>query len=206
MSLENLQKAAGSKRWIWNTIGSLVVLVLIYGLSGIVSRAHDKVPGTTVGDLILNALPVVNVDILITILLLGSGALMLFGTVYYYPQRLPFLFKVVALFVVIRIFFISLTYLGAPAGYITDGTYDPIFGNYYFVQDLFFSGHVGIVFLGFLFHTKKWIKYILLPSSMIIGFFMLLMHSHYSIDVFASFFMTYAIYKMGRRFFSLEIS
>jgi len=70
-----------------------------------------------------------------------------------------------------------------------------------YANDLFFSGHVGLPFLGFLIFKDKKIRYFMLSASIILAVTVLLMHVHYSIDVAAAYFITYSIYALGKRLF-----
>ena len=97
------------------------------------------------------------------------------------------------------------THLGVPADAIKVSA--PSFlGMFTFTNDLFFSGHTGLPFLGFLIFRKysKSVGYFMLASSIILAATVLLMHIHYTIDVFAAFFITYGIYKIGERVFAIN--
>ena len=63
-------------------------------------------------------------------------------------------------------------------------------------KDLFFSGHTATLFILFLVSEKKIIKTIFLVSTIIVAISVLLQHVHYTIDVFAAIFFTYACYKL----------
>jgi hypothetical protein len=71
-----------------------------------------------------------------------------------------------------------------------------IFKGISFQNDMFFSGHTAIPFLGFLLFDGK-IRYFFLCGSICMGTVVLLMHLHYSIDVFSAFFITYCCYRVG---------
>ena len=76
--------------------------------------------------------------------------------------------------------------------------------SFFYKNDLFFSAHTGIPFLAFLLFNKdnKWISYFFLISSFIMALTVLFMHVHYSIDVFAAYFITYSIYKVTDSIFN----
>ena len=104
-----------------------------------------KKAGNSVGDILLNILPVVNTNIIFF-----EGAVVflifLFILMVYEPKGLPFAIKSVALFAVIRSFFIVLTHFGpdptrAP---FDDDAFLAIFTS---SSDLFFSGHTGLPYL-----------------------------------------------------------
>ena len=104
---------------------------------------------------------------------------------------------------ILRGFFITFTYLGLPFGAIIPD-YPGQLSMMFFSNDLFFSGHAAYPFLGFLLFRKKWAKGIMLILTIILSLTVLFMHLHYSIDVFAAFFITYGVYRFGRRLFLKE--
>ena len=63
-------------------------------------------------------------------------------------------------------------------------------------KDLFFSGHTATLFILFLVSEKKIIKTVFLISTIAVAISVLLQHVHYTIDVFAAVFFTYACYKL----------
>lgn len=167
-----------------------------------------RVQGTWVGDLFLNNLPAFNLDffivqwaLILTLLVLALQLL--------YPRYLPFTLKALALFLIIRSFFITLTHLGADLHQITLNPETLGFGLYDFLynskNDYFFSGHTGASFLmGLIFWREKFWRYFFFASSFVMGASMLLSHMHYSIDVFAAPFITYAIFAMAKYFFATD--
>jgi len=100
-----------------------------------------------------------------------------------------------ALLLIIRSFFIIFTHLQSPLTAIPVH-FPGIIQNLSFTNDLFFSGHTAFPFLGFLLSENKFLKYFFLFSSIIMAVTVLLMHVHYSIDVFAAFLITYASVKL----------
>jgi hypothetical protein len=98
--------------------------------------------------------------------------------------------------VMLRAVFVLLTHLQTPLDGI-NVDFPWIFKGISFQNDMFFSGHTAIPFLGFLLFEGK-IRYFFLAGSLFMGTVVLLMHLHYSIDVFSAFFITYCCYKVGR--------
>jgi hypothetical protein len=106
-----------------------------------------------------------------------------------------------SLFIIVRSGFMLFTHLGVPYDAVKF-TSPGILQLFDFTNDLFFSGHTGLPFLGFLiFKQHKRIRYFMLISSIILGITVLLMHIHYSIDVFSAFFITFGVYTIGNWFF-----
>jgi len=121
-----------------------------------------------------------------------------------HPRRIPFTLYSLALFIIIRSVFISLTHIGPfPDEVALD--LGRIISKFVFGGDLFFSGHTGIPFLmALVFWQEKHLRYIFLASSVAFGATALLGHLHYSIDVLAAFFITYTIYHLAEKFFPKE--
>lgn len=122
------------------------------------------------------------------------------------PQKIPFTLKSIALFTVIRSAFITLTHLAPFPTHLVIPT-ENLLDMFTFGGDLFFSAHTGGPFLmALVFWDQKYIRYICLASSIIFGWVVLLGHLHYSIDVFAAFFITYSIYHMSVYFFKKDFT
>ncbi len=163
-----------------------------------------------VPDLLLNNLPTVNLDIIVVQapLLITALVLILYAIK---PRYLPFSLKTLALFIIIRSFFISLTHLGADLHQISLNVNTIGFSIYDFLynakNDFFFSGHVGMTFLfSLIFWQEKFWRYFFLAVSFIFGASMILAHMHYSIDVFAAPFITYSIFVMAKKIFVADFN
>ena len=101
-----------------------------------------------------------------------------------------------SLLLIIRSVFMIFTHLETPAGAITV-SYPWFFRSLYFENDMFFSGHTAMTFLGFYLFRRSWLRYVYLVGSIVMGIVVLAMHVHYSVDVLAAFFMTYGSYRIG---------
>lgn len=195
------KKAANQKRfWLFCFLG-LLFLVSALVFTGFSGHFADSKQGASLSDLLLDRLPVVNLDFLNTwgfLFLIFSFAV---AIAVYQPEEIPFVLISVALFAAIRSGFIILTHLGAPADILKLSWEAGILRYLSFTNDLFFSGHTGLPFLAFLLVRKKWLKRFFLGGSLVMATSVLLTHTHYSIDVFAAFFITYGIFKISERFF-----
>ena len=162
----------------------------------------------SVTDIVLSNIRVYDVD---SIFVYGTF-LLAFGIVVVCllrPEKIPFTLKSIALFVIIRSIFISLTHIGAdPARIPLDSI---SFANHY-VQgiftgdDLFFSGHTGLpLLIALIFWDVPIERMLFLATSIIFAVVVLLGHLHYSIDVLAAFFITYSIYCLAKFMFIKDL-
>ena len=178
----------------------ILFLVLAFATQFIAGLYSTKSMTNFVGDVFLDNLPTVNLDYVIVdgaFLATLIGALLIITR----PRYIIFSLKVVAFFMVTRSFFVSLTHIGIYPHEIILGT--GVLDRFYMFLNLqqsgfFFSGHTGLAFLGALiFWQEKLWRYFFIAVSVLFGAAVLLAHVHYSIDVFAAPFMTYAIFKFA---------
>lgn len=187
------------KAFLYSTIAGILLLFASLAINYVTIAYAAAHVSNAVTDLFLNNLPVVNVDIIVF-----EGAyvflFILIVIMFHRPHSIPFVLKSIALFVLIRALFTTLTHLAPPyphalldhslPKYITSG------------YDLFFSGHTGLPFLmALIFWEIFSLRYFFILSSFIAGGAVLLGHLHYSIDVFSAFFITYGIFKMCEKIF-----
>lgn len=187
---------------------SFLVAVVLFSISlalnYFASTYATATAGAPVGDIVLDNIPTLKLD-----------WLYVYGPIFFWfvvlvfalkhPQTFPFLIKSIALFVVVRSIFITLTHLGvSPADLPAD--FDSNFiKRFSYGGDLFFSGHTGLPFLmALVFWGKRWLRIFCLFSSVFFGFIVLAVHMHYSIDVLAAFFITYSIFHLAEKFFSKD--
>lgn len=100
---------------------------------------------------------------------------------------------------IVRSAFITLTHLKTPATQMSHG-FPGAFSLLEFQNDLFFSGHTAVPFLAFLVFKGHPIRWVFLAGSILMATTVLAMHEHYSIDVFAAYFITYGCYKLAQHF------
>jgi len=192
----------------YSLLGALALLALAYVFehyANLYELAYSARPtSVAVGDLFLDNLPVVNLNLIII-----EGALLSIVLTLLYvllrPRYLLFTLKALALFIVIRALFISLTHIGIYPGNIGPdefGVFDGIYTYLNLQVGFFFSGHTGLPFLmALIFWEKKNTRDVFLFLSFVFGIAVLLAHVHYSIDVFAAPFMAYGIFELAKRFF-----
>lgn len=157
-----------------------------------------------VGDLILDNIPVIGLNFIIVEVALIAIVLGTLFVVFSKPRYVLFTLKAIALFIIIRAIFISLTHVGIHPDNIMPGVgvFDSIYLYLNFQTGLFFSGHTGLTFLMALIFWKEFrVRIAFLTLSFIFAVAVLLAHIHYSIDVLAAPFMTYGIFEIARYFF-----
>ena len=157
-----------------------------------------------VTDIVLNNIPVFDLDGV-----LFYGPFVFWAYVAFLgikkPRRLPFIFKSVAVFVLVRSVFISLTHIGPFPDQEAMLNPQTFLEKFMFGGDLFFSGHTGLPFLmALIFHKNKKLFVFFTLIAIFFGIVVLLAHLHYSIDVLAAFFITYTIYHIASYLFKKD--
>lgn len=107
-----------------------------------------------------------------------------------------------ALLIAVRSLFIVLTPMRTPADALWvagDPLFDVLGKHLTFKHDLFFSSHTALPFLAYLIFRDRWARWSFLAISLLMAFTVLATRLHYSIDVLAAFFITYALYRWERR-------
>lgn len=182
---------------------SLLVALLLLGLSLVcqyyASGYSTRSATNYVGDFFLDHLPTINLNPVIV-----EGAL--FAIVFSLaliiskPKYLIFTLKSVALFIVIRSFFVSVTHLGIyPNQVVPDnGFLDQVYSALNLQAGYFFSAHTGLpILMALIMWKERFWRYLYLLASVLFGISVLLAHVHYSIDVFAAPFMVYSIFHLS---------
>ena len=158
---------------------------------------------SSVQDIILDNLPVLNTGF---IFVYGALAMWFFVMVILVlnPRYLPFALKSIALLIVVRSIFTIMTHLG-PYPSMTTWPENNLLGKFSFGADFFFSGHTAFPFLiALILWHKTLFRWIFIFLSLFFAASVLLGHLHYSIDVFAAFFITYSVFILGCRLFTNE--
>lgn len=199
-SHKNLWK---ERSFIVSVVVGVVALILSFVINYFAGAFATRSTSNPVTDIILSNVRVRDVSFIFI-----NGALIFWGFIAVMlaiePKRIPFILKSLALFAVIRSVFITLTHL-APFPTALVLPTDNLIDLFSFGGDLFFSAHTGGPFLAALvFWDNKYVRYICLASSVMFGVIVLLGHLHYSIDVFAAFFITYSIYHLAIFFFKKD--
>ncbi|MDB5198669.1 MAG: hypothetical protein JWO92_632 [Chitinophagaceae bacterium] len=159
----------------------------------------EKRKGLLLDDALLNWVAAYDVYILIFSLVWSCALFMLIAAVKDPGIFLTFLIAYILLSIV-RMLSIFLFPLEPPAGIInlTDPLSNYFYGVSFITKDLFFSGHVSTLFLMYLCHHNKFMKYYTLISCLCVSILVLIQHIHYSIDVLFAFPFTYLCYSLAK--------
>src|SRR3989338_8459183 len=95
----------------------LAVLLLADVANYFVALYLNNIPVVSVGDFILDKIPTVDLTFMYTTGIYLVVFLVSVYPLFFKPELVPFTVKTVAAFILIRSIFISLTHMGAPAGY-----------------------------------------------------------------------------------------
>jgi hypothetical protein len=181
----------------WLIALSLVFFILVNIASFFASTHVDKIQAVSVPDMILDHIPTINMEFIFAYGILLVFLVIIIYSVIFHAKKLHQIIFQFSLLILARSFFIMLTHIAVPAGaHIIDDA--PALAKlFYFNNDLFFSGHTAMPFMAFLLFRKDKIRFFFLAMSILLAVTVLLMHVHYSIDVFSAFFITYGTYHIG---------
>ena len=204
-SFENHKNLWKDKSFILSVILGVVLLLAAFGINYFAGVFASNSASSSVTDIILDNTRVWDVTFIFI-----NGAVIFWAFMMIMmmvePKRLSFTLKSLALFTVIRSGFIILTHL-APFPVHLMLPEKNLIDIFSFSGDLFFSAHTGAPFLmALIFWDHKYIRYVCLLASVTFGVVVLLGHLHYSIDVFAAFFITYSIYHLAMYFFKHDFA
>lgn len=186
---------------------SLLVALVLFGLAIVfqfyASAYSDRVSSNFVHDILLDNLPVVSLNLIIVegalAAIAGSIALLLIK-----PHYIIFSLKAAAIFIATRAVFVAATHLGIYPGQVNpdNGFFDRIYTGLGLQAGFFFSGHTGLTLLmALIFWEEKLWRYFYISLAIVFGISVLFAHVHYTIDVLAAPYMTYAIFKLSQYFF-----
>lgn len=200
-----MTKEAGFKRAV-----ELAAALAALGASLWLNRAAGRLADTlgshahTAPDLLLGWLPFVDTRLLFVWGFAGFVALAVGAGALRERRRAAYLLWIYALLISVRSFFIILTPMQSPEGAPVmggDWIFDVVGRHLVFRHDLFFSSHTALPFLGYLVFRDRWVRLAFLGLSVLMAATVLLGRFHYSIDVFAAYFITYAVYRGEIRWF-----
>jgi len=180
----------------WKIVLAVLFILISSIFNSVVGNYSDNRPSMKASDIILDNIPSLSAQAIFVWFWLLVFAMLYVYPFFYKPEKVYYYWSMFSILLAVRAGFIFLTNLESPLGSISP-EFPDFLHSLVFPNALFFSGHTSYPFLGFLMFKKSKIRWFFLASSIILGFSTLLMHLHYSIDVFAAFFITYGIYKIG---------
>jgi hypothetical protein len=205
--MQAYKKHFTDKNFLISFWGGLILLgislVLQFFVSGYVTRSMSE----SVTDIVLSNTRVYDVG---GIFVWGSVILVIISFLICLTRvnYMPFVMKSIALFTLIRSFFVSLTHISPfPTHVIINSAFfnKEVFSGIFTGNDLFFSGHTGIPFLlALIFWDNKKLRFLFLGSSILFAIVVLLGHLHYSIDVLSAYFITFTIFHICKFLFRRE--
>lgn len=120
------------------------------------------------------------------------------------PDRIPFIMKSLALGILIRSMFISVTHIGPFPEHLQT---PPTWAADLFTKDadFFFSGHTGFPFLmALIFWKERKLRITFIASSLFFAGVVLLAHLHYTLDVLGAYFIIPTIFTISRTIFKKD--
>ena len=187
--------SAGSNRF--KLVGGSVLIFTIIGLLPYFFKHIEKRNGVVLNDWVLAQIPPHNVSVAIFIFIWGMGLLIIYRTIYKPQIYVTYVWALIVV-TLVRLITISFVVLNPPIGLIPLA--DPLTGVFYgqaiITKDLFFSGHIATMTLIFLCLEKRNDKILGAIAIIIVACLLLVQHIHYTVDIIASPFITYACYKL----------
>ena len=203
----NWERLLKSKEYLFSLFLSFVIWAGGYFFYRVVIDYVDGLKDARqVGDLLLSVFPVINLHFLYVYCVPAALFFLLFYILICKPELLPFALKFYAAVFIVRSVFICLTHLGPPEGFMIteiapDFNYWPM-NHMMHANDLFFSGHVAYPFMAaLLLKNVRKLFYFFLAVSVLMAVTVLFMRIHYSIDVFAAYFIVYGMHDAVKRIF-----
>lgn len=206
----NSRKALVKQLDFWRSprlVTSAVLGAIMLGASLVINYSAglytNSIASNSVQDIILDNIPVFRTGF---IFVYGAIIMWIFVLLILIlnPRYLPFVLKSIALLVVTRSIFTIMTHLG-PYPNMTAWPQNNVLEKFSFGADFFFSGHTAFPFLmALILWHKILFRLVFIALSVIFAASVLLGHLHYSIDVFAAFFITYSVFVLGCSFFADE--
>ena len=198
------KKYSRDGHFVMSVVSGLILFTISLFINYAASIYAFNRASSAVADIILDNIPVVNMTFLFVY---GSIAFVLFVAylIFKNPKITPFVLKSLAIFVIIRSGFVTLTHIGPSTQDVLTGHLSETARAFTSGADLFFSGHTGIPFLfALMYWNVKHLRIIFICCSIVAAAAVLLGHIHYSIDVAAAYFITYAIFHLVIRWFKTD--
>ena len=191
-----------NKNFIWSSILGFALVIFSLFVNYWAAVYATKKASNTITDIVLSNIPSYDVSGIFVFGLIALIVFIIFIT-FKKPARIPFITKSTAVFMLIRSTFISMTHLAPYSDAVSINI--NILNKITTGGDMFFSGHTGLPFLmALIFWPQKNLRYLFLAVSVGFGATALMGHYHYTIDVFAAFFITFGIYHICLKIFKKD--
>ncbi|MGQ9799019.1 MAG: phosphatase PAP2-related protein [Ignavibacterium sp.] len=177
-------------------ISILLLAVILFTLTNFLNYVESR-NGFSFSDPILSLFEPTDLTWLTFTLIYGSLTVAIVNLISK-PEKLLFTIQLYTLMVVVRIISMWLLPLNPPEKMILlNDPFVEFFGTgKTLTKDLFFSGHTATLFILFLTADDRLFRGIFFLSTILVALCVLMQHVHYSIDVFAAIFFTYACYQI----------
>lgn len=177
---------------------TIIVLILcVSSLAKFIAYVEGR-PGVVLDDPVFYWFNAVDLNIPVFALIYLSILTCMLYLAVNYPNDLIIALQTYSLLCLVRMAMMYVVPLETPVG--TIDLNDPlvfVFGTgTKITKDLFFSGHTSTLFMIFLVTHKRWLKYVYLVNTFLVGSFVILQKVHYSIDVFVAPFVAYGCFRI----------
>ena len=170
--------------------------VLLYILPHFLIFVENR-PGVVLNDPLLTAFTPINLTWLIFFIIYAS---LLTALIYLIQNPVQLLkgIQFYAVMVFIRMISMYIMPLEPPPAMIAlkDPFVEFFSSGSTLTKDLFFSGHTATMLIFYFISKNRWLKTFFLICTIIIAISVILQHVHYSIDVWAAVFFSFAIYRI----------
>lgn len=166
----NYKELCQDSHYLWTTLLGISLLLFSFIVANQAGIYASQVAGQQVDDLILHYLPLHNV----TFIHVYAALLFWMGFTTYiivHPEKIPFVTKSAALFILVRSAFICLTHLGAPTNELAIP--ENLASFFLFDGDLFFQAMLAALFANVTFWDNKKFAILFLSSVFLRVLFLL---------------------------------
>lgn len=183
---EAWKRAFNSRSFRNQSIISLLVLVAAAAFNFHFLREWQSRQGIEINDFIINSLPPHDFSLPIFLIEYCTIIVVLIFTLPY-PDKVVKALQILTLIVLARTWCVYLLPLEPPKDMLD--LRDPLADVFlhsktvFVTKDLFFSGHISVLALLVLISTNKYIKYLSMLATVLVGGMIVWQHVHYSIDI-----------------------
>ena len=173
------------------------LVVILYLLAKFLPYNETR-PGFSMDDPFLSLFSPINVT-WVTFGLIYMGLIVAVFSLISHPEIFLLALQSYTVIALLRLATIYFLPLNAPAAIIPlrDPLVEYFGGGSTLLRDLFFSGHTSMMFLFYLIHPNKIVKWIYLVATFLVAACVLIQHVHYTIDVIAAPVFAYTGYRIA---------